>query len=273
MSLKPTFQKRLSEQKIIIGMIHLQAMPGTPKNKHNPQYIINKAFEEAKIYAQSGIEAVMIENMHDISYLNQAAGHEISTLTAIIAYEIKRKTGLYCGIQILAGANKAALSAAYSANADFIRTEGFVFAHLADEGYIESSAAELLRFRKYIGAENILIFTDIKKKHSAHTLTSDVSIAETAEAAEFFLSDGIIITGSSTGKKADINELKSVKQAVKLPVLIGSGITDENIHEFYPYADAFIIGSYFKVDGNWQNPPDAIRIKDLINTIKSLNKQ
>ncbi len=266
------FQDRLNAEKMLIGMIHLDALPGTPKNKNKPQSIINKALKEAEIYQKSGINTVLIENMHDLPYLNQTAGHEISTLTAITAYEIKRKTDLYCGIQILAGANIAALSAAHSANADFIRAEAFVFAHLADEGYMESSAAELLRFRKNIGAEDILIFTDIKKKHSAHAITNDVSISETAEAAEFFLSDGIIITGSSTGKKADINELKSVKQAVRLPVLIGSGITDENIHEFYPYADAFIIGSYFKVDGNWQNPPDAIRIKRLINTIKSLNQ-
>ncbi|MCF6240572.1 MAG: BtpA/SgcQ family protein [Bacteroidales bacterium] len=271
MSQKKAFKKQLAQHKIIIGMIHLEAMPGTPKNTQNPQYIINKALEEAKTYAQNGIEAVMIENMHDVPYLNKTVGDEVATLTAIIAYEIKRKTGLYCGIQILAGANKAALAAAHSAVADFIRVEGFVFAHIADEGYIESSAAELLRYRKLIGADDILIFTDIKKKHSAHAISSDISIAETAEAAEFFLSDGVILTGSSTGKKADINELKAVKNTVKLPVLIGSGITDKNIAEFYPYADAFIIGSYFKEKGNWQNAPDPKRIKRLLHTIQLLS--
>jgi predicted TIM-barrel enzyme len=56
------------------------------------------------------------------------------------------------------------LAAANSAGLDFIRTEGFVFAHVADEGLIESDAGELLRYRKQIDGENILIFTDIKKK-------------------------------------------------------------------------------------------------------------
>lgn len=273
MQKKVRFKEVLNHKKVLIGMIHLDALPGTPKNKNRPQFIINKALEEAAIYQSNGISTVMIENMHDLPYLNQSAGHEISTLSAIIAYEIKRKTNLFCGIQILAGANKAALAAAHSAGADFIRVEGFVFAHLADEGYMESSAAELLRYRKHIGAEDILIFTDIKKKHSAHAITNDISIAETAEAAEFFLSDGIILTGTSTGKKAKIQEVKEVKSAVNLPILIGSGITDQNIHEYYPYADAFIVGSYLKKDGKWQNPPDANRIKRLINTIKSFNKK
>ncbi len=264
------FKKEIADKKPIIGMIHLPALPGTPKNTLSPQKIIDSAVVEAKIYAQNGLNTVMIENMHDLPYLKQTAGHEISSVTSIIAYEIKQKLGIYCGIQILAGANKAALAAAHSAGADFIRIEGFVFAHLADEGYIESSAAELLRYRKMIAAQNILIFTDIKKKHSAHALTTDISIAETAEAAEFFLSDGIIITGASTGKQADIEELKEVKNSVKLPVLIGSGITAENIAEYYPHADAFIIGSYFKEEGNWQNPPEPKRIKKLLKEVEKL---
>ena len=252
-------------------MIHLAALPGTPKNKLSPKQIINSALEEAKMYTQNGIQAVIIENMHDLPYIKQSIGHEISTITAIAAYEIKKQTGLYCGIQILAGANKAALAAAYNAGADFIRIEAFVFGHLADEGYMESSAAELLRYRKQIGADKLLIFTDIKKKHSAHAITNDISIEETAEAAEFFLSDGIIITGNSTGKQADINEVKAVKKTVNLPILIGSGITDKNIAAYYPYADAFIIGSYFKKEGKWQNPVDPQRIQQLLKTIQNFD--
>lgn len=48
---------------------------------------------------------------------------------------------------------------------DFIRAEGFVFSHVADEGIINACAGDLLRYRKQIGAENIQIFADIKKKH------------------------------------------------------------------------------------------------------------
>ena len=48
---------------------------------------------------------------------------------------------------------------------DFIRAESFVFSHIGDEGLFNSCAGELLRYRRYIGAEHIKIFTDIKKKH------------------------------------------------------------------------------------------------------------
>lgn len=46
-----------------------------------------------------------------------------------------------------------------------IRAENFVFASVADEGWSEACAGPLLRYRKMIGAENVAIFTDIKKKH------------------------------------------------------------------------------------------------------------
>jgi predicted TIM-barrel enzyme len=47
----------------------------------------------------------------------------------------------------------------------FIRAEGFVFSHVADEGFTDATAGPLLRYRASIRADNILIFTDIKKKH------------------------------------------------------------------------------------------------------------
>ena len=101
-------------------------------------------------------------------------------------------------------------------------------------------------------------------------VNSDVEIIETAKAAEFFLSDGVILTGTSTGKETDIDELKKVRDVVNIPVLIGSGLTADNIEKYFPAADAFIIGSYFKKGGNWQNEVDADRVKALMDKINKL---
>lgn len=81
---------------------------------------------------------------------------------------------------------------------------------MGDEGYIDSCAGPLLRYRKSIGAENVQIYCDIKKKHSAHAVTSDVSLKETAQAAEFFHADGLIVTGTATGHPAKPSDLEGV---------------------------------------------------------------
>lgn len=44
---------------------------------------------------------------------------------------------------------------------------------------------------------------------SSHAMTADLKIKDVAKAAEFFLSDGIIVTGSCTGEEADHEDLKS----------------------------------------------------------------
>ncbi|KAH3849870.1 hypothetical protein DPMN_092274 [Dreissena polymorpha] len=185
----------------IIGMIHLPASPGTPGFSGSVNDILLKAAREAAIYKHAGVDSVLIENMHDIPYLHSSAvGPEVvSVMTAAASVVRSVFSHAPVGVQILAGANQQALAVALAAGLDFIRAEGFVYSHVADEGIMDACAGPLLRYRRHIGAQNIAVFTDIKKKHSAHSITSDVSIAETARAAEFFRSDGVIVTGKQHG--------------------------------------------------------------------------
>lgn len=257
--------------KTIVGMIHVDALPGTPNHKRSIQQIIELATKEASIYLDAGIDALMIENMHDVPYLKGNVGPEIVASMSAVAVELRKMTDKPLGIQILAVANKHALAVAQAANFDFIRAEGFVFGHLADEGYIDSCAGELLRYRKMIGAEEIAVYTDIKKKHSSHALTADISLSETVKTAEYFLSNGIIITGSSTGKAALIDDVKEARKATQLPVFIGSGITTENLESYWDFADAFIVGSHFKKNGDWKNCVDEERVKTLMKKKNQLS--
>jgi len=264
------FSALFKQDKPIIGMVHVQALPGTPKNKSSVAEIAAQAVKEAKVLCTAGVQSIMLENMHDVPYLNRVVGPEVISAMTRVASEVRSVTELPLGIQILAGANQAALSVAQAAELQFIRAEGFVFGHLADEGFFQSDAGELLRFRKQLGAEGIHIFTDIKKKHSSHAITSDVSLEDTVEAAEFFLSDGVIITGTHTGRSVDLKELKRVYAASRSPVLVGSGVTPEGLKGIWSSADAFIVGSYFKENGDWTKEPDPRRLELLMASRTSL---
>lgn len=256
------------ERKAIIGMIHVDALPGTPGARRSLPEIIDRARREAAIYREAAVHAVAIENMHDIPYLRGGVGPEITAAMAVVGREVKQACGLPCGIQILAGANREALAAALAGGLDFVRAEGFVFGHVADEGFIESCAGDLLRYRRQIGAEPVRIFTDIKKKHSSHAITADVDIAETARAAEFFRSDGVIVTGVATGSAADLEEIREVRDAVRIPVLVGSGVTEENVGAYLSVADALIVGSWFKADGRWDRPVDMDRTARFMEKVR-----
>lgn len=141
--------------------------------------------------------------MHDIPYIqNLNIGPEVIASMTRVSGEVKRiLPNKPCGIQVLASANCQALAIAKATGLQFIRAEGFVFAHVADEGLTDACAGQLLRYRKQIDAEDVLIFSDLKKKHSSHAITSDVSLLETVHAAEFFATDGVILTGNISGSK------------------------------------------------------------------------
>jgi membrane complex biogenesis BtpA family protein len=169
----------------------------------------------------------------------------------------------------LAAANREALAAALAAGADFVRVEGFVFAHVADEGIVESCAGELLRYRRTIGAERVLVFADIKKKHSAHAITGDVPLVETARAAELFLADGVIVTGPASGEEASPEDVRDTVRAVRLPVLVGSGLSVENLARFAD-AHGFIVGSSLKQGGIWSNPLDRTAVESMARAFAKL---
>ncbi|OAD57448.1 Uncharacterized protein F13E9.13, mitochondrial [Eufriesea mexicana] len=256
----------------VIGMIHVGALPGTPLYRGNVKEILNNAVTEAMIYRDCNVDGILVENMHDIPYVtSKHITPETTAMMTRICTEIKNvlPEKLPCGVQILAGCNKEAIAVAKAANFQFIRAEGFVFSHIADEGFIDACAGSLLRYRKQIDAENILVFSDIKKKHSSHAITSDVSLSETVKAAKFFLADGIILTGTTTGDPADVSELAETKNTTEIPVLIGSGVTKGNIKN-YLSSDAVIVGSYFKVGGIWRNEVDKEKVIDFMKVLETL---
>ena len=246
----------------LIGMLHVRALPGTPAGSEPLDAIVRRAVAEARIYRDAGFHGLMIENMHDRPYLKGRVGPEIVAAMTLVGTAVRQEVPLPLGVQVLAGANQEALAVAGACDAAFVRAEGFVFAHVADEGLIEAGAGELLRYRRAIGADRVRVFADVKKKHAAHALTADVDLAETARAAEFFLADAVIVTGVATGREAEPADVAAVAQAVGIPTLVGSGITALNLAR-YPEAAGFIVGSTVKLDGLWWQSLDPTRVAAL----------
>jgi membrane complex biogenesis BtpA family protein len=263
------FSSLFGRPRALIGMLHVGALPGTARSRDPVDALAARAVAEARVYVDAGFTALLLENMHDRPYLKGAVGPEIVAAMAAITLEVRRAVRVPLGVQLLAGANQEALAVALAAGADFVRVEGFAFAHVADEGVIEACAGPLLRYRRAIGAEHVRVYADIKKKHSAHAITSDVSIEETAHAAEFFLADGVIVTGTSTGHAASAREVDAVVRAAALPVLVGSGLTAANLAE-YAGARGFIVGSSVKQGGAWSAPLDPAAVAAVARAFEAL---
>ena len=261
----PKSKTRPLRPKALIGMVHVGALPGTPQSEDTVPMLAMRAVEEAKLLADCGFDGIILENMHDRPYVHGRQGPEITAAMARVATEVVSAVDLPLGIQVLSGGEHEALAIAHAVEAQFIRCENFVFSHVADEGLLaEAAAGPLLRYRRAIGADEVGIVCDIKKKHASHALTGDISIEDCAHTAEFCGADGVIVTGSFTGSPTDPSDVDRAKGAVRIPVWVGSGVEPAQLGRLYESADALIVGSWIKHEGIWSNGPDERRCKELV---------
>ncbi|MGC6416702.1 MAG: BtpA/SgcQ family protein [Bradymonadia bacterium] len=242
----------------LIGMVHLRPLPGSAGWNGDVDALVQAALTDATALVAGGCDALIVENMGDTPYLK---GHVFPETVAAMTVATRDVVGLGVptGVQVLAGANREALGVALASGAHFIRVEGFAYAHVADEGWIDACAAELVRARSMLGTQ-IEIWADIQKKHAAHAVTQDLSLADWVHGADFCGADGVIVTGGRTGLPPDPAALEAL-QGQRLPVAVGSGVTADNIGEYVGRAAAVIVGSALKYDGHWRNAVDEGRVK------------
>ncbi|XP_043216432.1 uncharacterized protein F13E9.13, mitochondrial-like [Amphibalanus amphitrite] len=259
----------------VIGMVHVQALPGTPLNKHPVEKLVEAACAEAETYSKCNVDAVLVENMHDLPYCTGSQlGPEVTACMTRVASEVRRviPASRPVGVQVLAAGNHQALAVAAAAGLQFIRAECFVYSHVADEGWLDASAGPLLRYRRHIGADDVSVWCDVKKKHSSHAVTADLSVGEVARGAQFFLSDGVIVTGGSTGEPANPAHIAEVQSSCDLPVLVGSGVTADNVASFAA-AHGLIVGSEFKEGGRWDAELSEERIRRFMDAVSAVRER
>ncbi|MGP9804872.1 BtpA/SgcQ family protein [Paracoccus sp. NSM] len=249
--------------KALIGMIHCPAFPGAPRYRGaSMDAIYDTCMRDAERLAQGGMHGLIVENHGDIPFSKpEDIGPETPAFLSVVTDRIKRAFGLPIGINVLANAPLPALATAVAGGADFIRVNQWANAYVANEGFMEGRAAEALRYRALLRAEHVRIFTDAHVKHGSHAIVADRSIPELTRDLAFFDSDCIIATGQRTGDSASLDEIDEIGGATHLPLLVGSGVTADNIVAILGRTNGVIVASSLKEGGVWWNPvcPDRVR--------------
>ena len=258
--------------KFLAAMIAVLPLPGSPFYDGDDQRVKDQALADLDMYKKAGVDSIIFENDHDLPYIQPPLDEKAIALMTEICIEARKRFYGPIGIQMLEAANITSLEIAADADLDYVRVEAFVFAHVGGSGIINGSAGKILRRRKALNAEHIKVFADVKKKHGSHSLTIDLDIKDEIMQAEFFLADGVIVTSQFTGVNPDKNDLIKAKKATNLPVLIGSGMNVNNITEYLPLADGFIVGSYFRKEGKFLEKLDEERLNRFMELFFATRK-
>lgn len=256
------FKEVFGCEKVIIGMVHLLALPGTPNFNGDMNKVYEKALQDAKALVDGGVHAIMIENDGDAPFAEKLQIEQATALSAVSAV-IKEKFNLPIGIDAAFSDYKSALACAKAAKADFVRIAVFVDTVISFPGILKPCCAEALRYRKYIDAQEVKILADVQVKYT-HMLQEKITIEESATWAQACGADGIIVTGSHTGGETPIEAVERVKKIVKVPVVIGSGFSTDNATQQLQIADGAIVGSSLKTSGII----DKEKVVELMDQIK-----
>lgn len=247
-----------SDRCALVGMVHLLPTPGSPGWSRSMTALLERARRDAGRLVEGGCDALIVENMADLPYLKGAVRPEtVAAMT--LAVDRVADLGVPVGLQVLAAANRQALGVAAAAPVAFLRVEAFAYGHLADEGWMDACAGELMRARAELGLD-VAIWADVQKKHAAHAATADLSLADLCHGAVFCGADVLIVTGRATGDPTALADVVEARSA-GVPVAVGSGVTPESAGALASTAQALIVGSALKVGGRWREEvePDRVR--------------
>ena len=256
-------------EKPIIGMIHLLPLPGAPGyDFYGMDAVIEHALRDAEALISGGVDALMVENMWDLPYyVGMEVPPEEMTAQAVAARAIVEAVDAPVGINVIHNGGRVTLAIAVAAGADFIRVCLLTGARVWDTGEFDRGcAAELLRWRKNLGAEHIKLFADVDKKHSVSF--PGIDLATHIEWTEFYLADALIVSGKMTGDAPELEKVRRARELTTRPILMGSGTTADNVAEFLQYADGAIVGTALKVDGIAENPVDVERVKKYMEAVR-----
>ncbi|MEO7242025.1 MAG: BtpA/SgcQ family protein [Variovorax sp.] len=267
---KPSAVERIfGRTKAVIGVIHSLPLPGSPHyDGESIESICRFACDEAERYRAGGVDGLIVENHGDIPFAKpDELGPETAACMAVMADRVKRESGLPIGINVLANGAVAGIAVAKASGAAFVRVNQWANAYVANEGFMEGKAGAASRYRTWLRARDVAIFTDVHVKHGAHAIVADRSIPELTQDAEFFDADAVIVTGQRTGDSAKLDELGAVRSATTLPVLVGSGVNPDNVEAIFGHADAVIVASALKHGGSWWNAVDPARLAHFMSVV------
>ncbi len=254
----------------VIGVVHLLPLPGSPGFKGDTEEVFNRAIHDAVSLVRGGVNGIIVENLGDAPFTRGNVMPHVVAFMAVVAERLRNLVDVPIGINVLRNDALSAMGIAAATGASFIRVNVLTGAMVTDQGIIQGDAYTLLRYRDQIKADNVAIFADVMVKH-AYPLGFGYDIVQAAkDTYGRGGADALIITGSSTGAPASPDDLETLKKHLPhAKILVGSGVTVENLHEFR-CADGFIVGTFFKVDGKTENPVDVERVRELTGRVKKL---
>lgn len=258
--------------KPVIGMCHLQALPGDPNFDQDAgmEGVIEAARADLNALQTGGVDGVMFSNEFSLPYLTEVPAATTAAMARVIGE-------LYDEIQVVLGVDVlwdpiATVDLAAAVGASFAR-EIFTGVYASDFGLWNTDYGSVARHRRMLNVENLRLLFNIVPEAAVYLAERDVvSIAKSTVFNTH--PDALCVSGLTAGAKTSTQTLGRVKEAVPTtPVFANTGVRLSNVEEQLAAADGAVIGTAFKQDGVFENPVDVDRVRAMMDKVYEIREQ
>lgn len=255
------------EKKILIGMVHLPPLPGTPFFSGDFEEIVRKVKEDVISLIEGGATGCLIQTVDRIYSIKDsidplrllAVGKVLDNVC-----QITDSVDFTVGVQIMRNCLKSSLAVAKLYNGNFIRAETLFGINVTPHGIVKSNPLRTIEYKQKIDAGNIKIIADIKTRHNNWTV-SNKGIVEVAKYARLVGADAVGVENFDDVNIL-LNEISEIKDMFpSLPVIVSGGLNIENAFNLFKICDGALVGNCIK--NRKGTNVDKVRVRELVDII------
>ncbi len=215
-----TFLEIFANKKPILAMLHLKGADDAE--------VMERLKREVDLYVEGGVDAVIVENYFG-GYRHVEAG---------LSYVREQRLPIPYGVNCL-GCDAMGFELAMRYEAAFVQVDSVV-------GHVQAEVEDVWQafFDLYRERYNGKLLGGVRFKYqpvlSKNSVEEDLAIGKGR-------CDAVCVTQDQTGQETSLSKITQFQKALgDFPLIVGAGVTPENMARQFACADGAVVGSYFK---------------------------
>ncbi|MFF1542309.1 BtpA/SgcQ family protein [Streptomyces sp. NPDC058291] len=257
-----------SSHKLILGMVHLAPLPGTPFHRPDtfPE-ILDTAVASARALYEGGADGCLIQTVDRVYSVADESDPARTTAMGLIVRAAVEATGddFRVGVQLMRNATKSSLAVAKVAGGDYVRVGALVGQTLTAHGMVRADPLEVMSYRRSIDAEAVGIVAEIDSMHFKW-FGGEATTAQVARAARTVGADAVSL--SHPDERTALDMIASVRDAVpQLPIVLAGHTDHDNAARLLAAADGAFVGTCLE-SGGWGGKVDVDRVRRYVDIVR-----
>ncbi|GGO28137.1 sgc region protein SgcQ [Microbispora rosea subsp. aerata] len=256
--------------KVILGMIHLQPLPGTPFHREGSfEQILDNAVASARALDEGGADGCLIQTVDRVYSTGEQSDPARIAAMSVITRAVAQATrpDFHIGVQLMRNAVQASLAVAKVAGGSFVRAGALVGATLTTHGMVEADPLAVMEYRKKIDAWDVGVIAEVESMHFTW-FGGGKTVGQVAKAARQVGADAVSLCHEDEAVALEM--IAAVRAATPdLPIVLAGHTNHDNAARLLSAADGAFVGTCLE-RGGWGGLIDVEKVKAYVEIVRGL---